>query len=70
MSIATMLIVSFFVLGFLNVPIAVALGMSSCLCRTRFGLDMSILPTRVYSGIAKFVLGVVRFFIRSGNIMG
>ena len=48
MSIATMLIVSFFVLGFLNVPIAVALGLSSCLCLTRFGLDMSILPTQVY----------------------
>ena len=69
MSIATMLIVSFFVLGFLNVPIAVALGLSSCLCLTRFGLDMSILPTQVYSGIAKFVLLAVPFFILSGNIM-
>ncbi|MGI5963945.1 MAG: TRAP transporter large permease [Lawsonibacter sp.] len=69
MSIATLLVVSFFVLGFLNVPIAVALGLSSCLCLTKFGLDMSILPTQVYSGIAKFVLLAVPFFILSGNIM-
>lgn len=69
MSITTMLLVSFFVLGFMNVPIAVALGLSSCLCLTQFGLDMSILPTQVYSGIAKFVLLAVPFFILSGNIM-
>lgn len=69
MSIGILLIVSFFVLGFLNVPIAVALGLSSCICLTQFGLDMSILPTQVYSGIAKFVLLAVPFFILSGNIM-
>ena len=64
-----MLLVSFFILGFMNVPIAVALGLSSCLCLTQFGLDMSILPTQVYSGIAKFVLLAVPFFILSGNVM-
>ena len=69
MSITTMLLVSFFILGFMNVPIAVALGLSSCLCLTQFGLDMSILPTQVYSGIAKFVLLAVPFFILSGNVM-
>ena len=69
MSLTVLLIVSFFALALLNVPIAVALGLSSCLCMTRFGLDMSILPTQVYSGIAKFVLLAVPFFILSGNIM-
>ena len=69
MSITATLVISFFVLGFLNVPIAVALGLSSCLCLVQFGLDMSILPTQVYSGIAKFLLLAVPFFILSGNIM-
>lgn len=69
MSLATLLIVSFFALALLNIPIAVALGLSSCLCLVKFGLDMSILPTQVYSGIAKFVLLAVPFFILAGNIM-
>ena len=69
MSIGVLLLVSFFILGFMNVPIAVALGLASCVCLTKFGLDMSVLPTQVYSGIAKFVLLAVPFFILSGNIM-
>ena len=63
MSIGVMLLLSFAILGFMNVPIAVALGLSSCVCLVAFGLDMSVLPTQVYSGIAKFVLLAVPFFI-------
>lgn len=69
MPLAAILLISFFVIAFLNVPIAVALGLSSCICLVQFGLDMSILPTQVYSGIAKFVLLAVPFFILAGNIM-
>lgn len=69
MPLAAILLISFFIIAFLNVPIAVALGLSSCICLVQFGLDMSILPTQVYSGIAKFVLLAVPFFILAGNIM-
>ncbi|CDZ75681.1 TRAP-type C4-dicarboxylate transport system [Peptoniphilus sp. ING2-D1G] len=69
MEIVSLLFISFFILAFLNIPIAVALGISSFLCMYFFGYDLSILPTQVYSGIAKFVLLAVPFFILSGNIM-
>lgn len=69
MSVALLLISSFFILAFLNIPIAVSLGLSSALCLVKFGLPMDLFPMQVYAGIAKFLLLAVPFFILVGNIM-
>lgn len=60
---------SFFVLLFLNVPIAVSLGMSAIFSLVYDGSPFSVIPTNVYNGMAKFLLLAIPFFVLSGNIM-
>ena len=60
---------SFFVLLFLNVPICVSLGMSSIFAMLFSGDKLSVVPTNVYSSMAKFLLLAIPFFVLSGNIM-
>ena len=60
---------SFFVMLFLNVPIAASLGMSSIFAMLYAGDKFSIIPTNVYNGMSKFVLLAIPFFVLSGNIM-
>ena len=61
---------TFFVLLFLNIPIAVSLGLSSTLAMW-YSHDklMNIVPTNLYGGMAKFLLLAIPFFVLSGNIM-
>ena len=60
---------SFFILLLLNAPIAVSLGMSSVFAML-FGHDkLSVIPTNVYNGMAKFLLLAIPFFVISGNVM-
>ena len=60
---------SFFVMLFLNIPICVSLGMSSIFAMLYSGDKLSIVPTNVYNGMAKFLLLAIPFFVLSGNIM-
>ena len=60
---------SFFIMLFLNVPISVSLGMSSLAAMIYSGDKLSIIPTNVYNGMAKFLLLAIPFFVLSGNIM-
>lgn len=60
---------SFFVLLFLNVPIAVSLGLSSILAMAFSGDRFTVIPTNVYNGMSKFLLLAIPFFVFSGNIM-
>ena len=60
---------SFFVMLFLNIPICVSLGMSSIFAMVFSGDKLSIVPTNVYNGMAKFLLLAIPFFVLSGNIM-
>ena len=60
---------SFFVMLFLNIPICVSLGMSSIFAMFCSGDMLSIVPTNVYNGMAKFLLLAIPFFVLSGNIM-
>ncbi len=60
---------SFFILLFLNVPIAVSLGLSSLCAMFASGARLSVVPTNVYNGMAKFLLLAIPFFVLSGNIM-
>ena len=61
---------SFFILLLLNVPIAVSLGLSSVFAMY-YGHDkiVSIVPTNVFSGMSKFLLLAIPFFVISGNVM-
>lgn len=60
---------SFFVLLFLNIPIAMSLGLSSIATMLAAGVKFSVIPTNVYNGMAKFLLLAIPFFVLSGNIM-
>ena len=60
---------SFFIMLFLNIPICVSLGMSSIFAMLYSGDKLSIVPTNVYNGMAKFLLLAIPFFVLSGNIM-
>ncbi len=71
------LFISFFIMLILGLPIAICLGMSSVLTilyATNFVqkfsmLDLSIIATNTYTGISKFLLLAIPFFVLSGNIM-
>ena len=63
------LFVTFFIFLLLNTPIAVSLGMSSILAMIYAGDKMSVIPTNLFSGMAKFLLLAIPFFVLSGNVM-
>lgn len=75
--ITAILFISFFAMLIVGVPIAICLGMSSALAifyAMRFvpqfkNLTLSIIATNTYTGIAKFLLLAIPFFVLSGNIM-
>lgn len=67
--ISAILFVSFFIFLILGVPIAMCLGLSS-ICAILFsGTSLTIVATNMYSGISKFLLLAIPFFVLSGNIM-
>lgn len=63
------LFLSFFVMVFLNVPIAVSLGLSSLIGLLVSGYDFSMFPSVMYSSVGKFALLAIPFFILAGVIM-
>ena len=60
---------SFIIMLILNVPIAVALGLSAALTLLYAGVPLSIIAINIYSGQAKFLLLAIPFFVLAGNIM-
>ena len=56
---------SFFVMLLLNIPIAVSLGMSSIFALLFSSSPLTVVPTNVYSGMAKFLLLAIPFFVLS-----
>ena len=67
--VALILFGSFFLLLFLNIPIALSLGMSSIITLLYEKLPLSMVPSNMYSSTSKFVLLAIPFFIFGGNIM-
>src|SRR5512142_496211 len=62
---------SFFLLLFLNFPIAVALGASSILTILAFDLaPLQLIPQQLFSATDSWTLLAVPFFILAGNILG
>lgn len=60
---------TFFILLLLNVPIAVSLGTSAILAMMYGHTKLLVVATNMYSGISKFLLLAIPFFVLSGNIM-
>lgn len=67
--VSVVLFVSFFIFLILNIPIAVCLGLSSACAILYSGTSLTIVATNMYSGISKFLLLAIPFFVLSGNIM-
>ena len=67
--ISAVLFISFFVFLILGVPIAFCLGLSSVCAILYSGTSLTIVATNMYSGISKFLLLAIPFFVLSGNIM-
>ncbi|MBP1577170.1 MAG: TRAP transporter large permease subunit, partial [Oscillospiraceae bacterium] len=60
---------TFFILLLFNVPISVSLGTSAVLAMLYKGTKLLVVATNMYSGISKFLLMAIPFFVLSGNIM-
>ena len=67
--ISAVLFVSFFIFLILGVPIGICLGLSSICAILYSGTSLTIVATNMYSGISKFLLLAIPFFVLSGNIM-
>ena len=63
--VSAVLFITFFVLLVLNVPIAVCLGLSSAAAILYSGTSLTIVATNIYSGISKFLLLAIPFFVWS-----
>lgn len=66
---ALVLFGSFFLLVFLNIPIAVSLGLSSLIGLAYSGFGFDMFPSIMYSSVGKFALLAIPFFILAGTIM-
>ena len=69
MSISLILFGTFIILLFLNVPIAISLGLSSLAAMIAGGIPLSMLPMQIHASIGKFTLLAIPFFILAGNVM-
>lgn len=69
MSISFILFGTFIILLFLNVPIAISLGLSSVAAMLAGGIPLSMLPMQIHASIGKFTLLAIPFFILAGNVM-
>lgn len=59
----------FFLLLFMNMPIAFALGISSLAVIMYEGLPLAPIASNLYAATSKFVLLAIPFFILGGNVM-
>ena len=60
----------FFILLFINLPVAFSIGISSMIALSFYGdLPLSAIVTRMYSGVDSFTLLAIPFFIAAGEIM-
>ncbi|MEE1032194.1 MAG: TRAP transporter large permease subunit, partial [Ruminococcus sp.] len=67
--VSAVLFISFFIFLIIGVPISICLGLSSVCAILYSGTSLTIVATNMYSGISKFLLLAIPFFVLSGNIM-
>ena len=61
--VSAVLFLSFFIFLILNVPVAICLGLSSVCAILYSGTSLTIVATNMYSGISKFLLLAIPFFV-------
>lgn len=66
----TIMIISFFILLFLNVPIAFVIGIVNILMLLLSDVSLEIVVQRMFAGVDSFTLLAIPLFILAGNIMG
>lgn len=66
----TQMVVLFFVLLLLRVPVAFALGLSALYAMWALGFGLDLVGDLIATGIAKFSLLAIPFFILAGEFMG
>lgn len=69
MSMTLVLFGSFILFLFLNIPIAVSLGLSSFVSMLYNDTILTLLPMQLHAAIGKFTLLAIPFFILAGNVM-
>lgn len=69
MSVGVILIVTFFLLLCLRIPVAVAMGLASIVGMLYAGFGFSMFASVFYAAIAKYTLLAIPFFILAGVIM-
>lgn len=67
--ISAILFLTFFIFLLMGIPISMCLGLSSICAILYSGTSLTIVATNMYSGISKFLLLAIPFFVLSGNIM-
>lgn len=70
MGAGTQMVLVFFVLLFLKVPVAFALGLSAIYAMWVLGFGLDLVGDLIATGIAKFSLLAIPFFILAGTLMG
>ncbi|MFN6943092.1 MAG: TRAP transporter large permease [Parvibaculum sp.] len=70
MGAGTQMVLVFFLLLFLKVPVAFALGLSSIYAMWELGFGLDLVGDLIATGIAKFSLLAIPFFILAGTLMG
>jgi C4-dicarboxylate transporter, DctM subunit len=66
----TQMIVAFFLLMFLRVPVAFALGLSAIYAMWLIGFGLELAGDLIATGITRFSLLAIPFFILAGTLMG
>ncbi|WP_108663047.1 TRAP transporter large permease [Acuticoccus kandeliae] len=70
MTAGTQMVILFFVLLALQVPVAFALGLSAMFAMWQLGFGLDLIGDLISTGIAKYTLLAIPFFILAGNLMG
>lgn len=70
MGAGTQMIVAFFLLMALRVPVAFSLGLSAMYAMWRIGFGFELAGDLIATGIAKYALLAIPFFILAGTLMG
>lgn len=66
----TQMVLVFFLLLFLRLPVAFALGLSALFAMWQLGFGLDLAGDLIAAGIAKFSLLAIPFFILAGSLMG
>lgn len=65
----SVLLISFFALLLIGVPVAAVMGISSMLYLLTRGTDILTIPQRMFAGVDSFTLMAIPLYIFAGEIM-